>query len=57
MGVSYIILRVGQQKIIAAQENFNRNFFVSYYEYLNKSDEKKLTERNGRTVNCHAAAV
>ena len=57
MGVSYIILRVGQQKIISAQENVNRILFASNYTYLNKPAEKKFTERNGRNVNCHAAAV
>ena len=50
MGVSHIILGVGQHKITSAQEHFNRIFFVSSYAYLNKSAAKRLTERNGSNV-------
>ena len=50
MGVSYIISRLDQLKIISAQENFNRMCFVSNYAYLNKSAAKRFTERNRSNV-------
>jgi len=57
MGVSYIILKWANERSFQLKKILIGFFFVSNYAYLNKSAEKKFTERNGRNVNCHAAAV
>jgi hypothetical protein len=46
------MLRVGQQKIISAQENGNGIFFVSNYAYLNKSAEMLIVMQQRFKLSC-----